>query len=246
MNRLLIIPALVAGMVCEPVLADTLITGTFGSAITPAITSGYAFVFNRDVLVSSVGVYDSSGNGLLGTNTLGIWTSSGSLIASKVFDSTTSPTLTAHFRWLGLDAPLALSANIPYWIATFGPAQGLQGAVGSGTLSPDVTFIAEVGSGSGSFTFPNSATNRTSGSAYTGPNLQYTRIPKLQAAMSSSSHLLLSWPTNAPKYVLESASILPSAGWHNVTNTPAVVGNQFVVGIDATNSQGFYRLRFQP
>lgn len=241
-----IIFTLAVGMTGQRILADTLITGTFGSPVTPAVTYGYAFVFDQNVLVSAVGIYDSSGNGLTGTNTLGIWTGDGNLISSNVFDSTTSPTLTDHFRWLPLDAPFVLSANTPYWIGTFGPEQGLQGAIGTGTLSPDLTFIAQVGSSSGSFTFPNSFTNRSSGMAYIGPNLQYTKIPVLQVTMNNSTtQLLFSWPTNAPGYILESASILPSANWDTVTNMPAVVSNQFVVEVGATNSQGFYRLQFQ-
>lgn len=245
MKTLLIIVVLVSGMVSQGLLAATLITGTFGSPLTPEVTSGYAFAFDKNVVVFAVGIYDASGHGLTGTNTLGVWTGNGTLLASKIFDSTTSPDLTNHFRWLPLNTPLVLFANTPYWVGTFGPEQGLQGAVGSGELTSDVTFIAQVESSTAAFTFPNSFTNRTYGMAYIGPNLQYTEIPTLQATMTSTTQLLLSWPTNAQGYILESTAVLPSANWDRVTNPAVIVTNQFEVEIDTTNSQGFYRLRLQ-
>lgn len=243
MKTLLII--FTCGVVCQHLLAQALITGTFGSPLTPEVTSGYAFAFDKDMVVSAVGIYDSSGNGLTGTNTLGVWTGNGSLLASTVFDSSTSPTLTNHFRWLPLNTPLVLSANTPYWVGTFGPEQGLQGTVGSGVVSSDTTFIAQVESSTASFTFPNSFTNRTYGMAYIGPNLQYTEIPALQATMIPTGQLLLSWPTNAQGYISESTPVLPSANWDSVTNPVVIVSNEFEVEIDATNAQGFYRLRLQ-
>jgi hypothetical protein len=245
MKRLLFILLFAIELGSSRIFADTLITGTFGSSVTPAVTAGYAFIFNQDVLVSAVGIYDSSGSGLTPTNMLGIWTDSGSLLASKLFDSTVSPVLDSHFRWLTLDTPLLLSANTAYRVGTFGSEPGLQGAVGPASLSSNVTFIAEVGSSSGSFTFPNSVTNRSSGMAYIGPNLQYTKIPKLQAIISTSSGITLSWPTNAPGYILESASTLPALTWDSVTNGTVIVGDQFVVEVGVTNSQSFFRLHYQ-
>jgi hypothetical protein len=95
-----------------------------------------------------------------------------------LFDSTTSPTLESHFRWLTLDTPLTLNANTIYRTGVFGSESGLQGSVQAASLSADITFIAEVGSNSGSFSFPNSSTLRTAGSAYIGPNLEFTIVPE--------------------------------------------------------------------
>lgn len=245
MKRLLFIFCFAFGFGCWQAFADTLITATFGSSITPAVTSGYAFSFNQDVLVSAVGIFDSSDNGLTNTNQLGIWTDSGSLLASKLFDSTVSPVLDSHFRWLSLDTPLLLSANTAYRVGAYGAEPGLQGAIGPTSLSSNVTFIAEVGSSSGSFTFPQSSTQRSSGTAYIGPNLRFITIPKLQPTQSTGSSFTLSWPTNASGFVLETASSLPALTWDAVTNGIVTVGDQHVAEISATNSQSFFRLHYQ-
>jgi hypothetical protein len=173
-----LLAVLACQLACQGVLADTLITGTFGGAIAPAVTFGYAFSFDRDVSVFGVGIFDAGDNGLAGTNRLGIWTDTGALLVSKLFDSTTSPTLESHFRWLTLDTPLTLNANTIYRTGVFGSESGLQGSVQAASLSADITFIAEVGSSSGSFSFPNSSTLRTAGSAYIGPNLEFTIVPE--------------------------------------------------------------------
>jgi Domain of unknown function (DUF4082) len=245
MKRLLFIFCIAFAIWCRQTYADTLISGTFGSSLTPAVTFGYAFSFNQDVLVSAVGIFDSGDNGLIYTNRLGIWTDSGSLLASKLFDSTVSPVLDSHFRWLSLDTPLLLSAHTAYRVGTFGSEPGLLGSVVLGSLSTNVTFIAQVGSSSGSFTFPQSSTQRTSGTAYIGPNLRYTKIPELQATVSNSSGIRLSWPTNAPGFILESASSFPALTWNSVTNGVVIAGNQFVVEVGTTNSQSFFRLHYQ-
>ena len=125
--KALLITVLALPLGCQCLRADTLITGIFGSPITPAITFGYAFSFDQNVSVFAVGIYDAGDDGLAGTDTLGIWTDNGTLLTSKLFDSTTSPTLNAHFRGLTLDSPLILTANTVYRTGVFGTDPGLQG-----------------------------------------------------------------------------------------------------------------------
>ena len=197
MKRLLFIFLFALALLGRQTYADTLITGTFGSSRTPTVTIGYAFSFSQDVLITDVGIYDSTGSGLTPTNMLGIWTDSGSLLASKSFDPTVSPVLDGHFRWLSLESPLHLYSNARYRVGTFGSEPGLLGSVAPSSLPTNVTFIAEVGSGSGSFTFPQSTTLRTSGTAYIGPNLRYIPIPTLQFIQNPGSDFTMSWPTNA-------------------------------------------------
>lgn len=247
MKRSLSTFVLAASLWSGHAIADTLITDTFGSSITPAVTSGFAFSFNQDVWVSAVGIFDSGDNGLTTTNQLGIWTDGGSLLASKLFDSMVTPVLEGHFRWLPLDAPLLLFANTVYRVGTYGSEPGLQGNVGLTALSSNITFIASVGSSSGSFTFPQSSTQRTAGFAYVGPNLRYTTIsnptiPQLQIAPSNGSGFTISWPTNATGFILESASSFSSSTWDAVTNGIAATGDHYFVEVATTNAQSFFRL----
>src|SRR5262249_25686690 len=65
-------------------------------------------------------------------------------------------------------------------------------------------------------------------------------------AQQSGTDLILSWPTNAIGYTLQSApSLNPPVNWDDCTNTPAIVGASFAITI--TNSAAadtlFYRLK---
>src|SRR5205823_2201882 len=52
------------------------------------------------------------------------------------------------------------------------------------------------------------------------------------------------WPTNAGKWALQSTETLsPNSSWTDDANTPAVVGNQYVVTNLISQGTRFYRLR---
>lgn len=64
------------------------------------------------------------------------------------------------------------------------------------------------------------------------------------SAQQSGSNIILSWPTNAVGYTLQSASSLgPPVTWIDCTNTPAVVGTSFTMTNDASAGSQFYRLK---
>ncbi len=66
--------------------------------------------------------------------------------------------------------------------------------------------------------------------------------PKIGVSLTGKN-ALLSWPTSAAGYVLESADTLSPAGWVVVTTAAVVVGDQNTVTVDAANGTKFYRLR---
>ena len=68
-----------------------------------------------------------------------------------------------------------------------------------------------------------------------GPLLSITRL--------GSSQVRISWPTSAPGYNLETATSLPASAWTTVTDSPAVVGDSFLLDLDSTAAAGFFRLR---
>jgi hypothetical protein len=53
----------------------------------------------------------------------------------------------------------------------------------------------------------------------------------------------LSWPTNAADYALESSTNLTTQVWSPVTNTAALVGDQFAVQLETVEPHQVYRLR---
>jgi hypothetical protein len=87
-------------------------------------------------------------------------------------------------------------------------------------------------------------TNQISGkSSYY--RLAIIAAPALQAQVSGKN-FILSWPTNAPGYVLETTTNLAATNsWTTVTNTPATLNQQSVVTNQISGAARFYRLKQQ-
>jgi hypothetical protein len=68
--------------------------------------------------------------------------------------------------------------------------------------------------------------------------------PTLSASLLSPSTIRLSWSTNFPGFILESATQLLSSGttWTAVSGSPATIGSQFTQD-DTVAGEQFYRLR---
>jgi hypothetical protein len=68
-------------------------------------------------------------------------------------------------------------------------------------------------------------------------------LPSIDAR-PSGNELILSWPTNAVGFTLQSTfNLTLPVAWDESTNTPAVIGAQFTVTNAMTGSVQFYRLR---
>jgi len=68
--------------------------------------------------------------------------------------------------------------------------------------------------------------------------------PQLLCSYGVGPLLLLSWTTNSPDFVLQSATTLTNGGdWQDATNSPSEINGQRVVTVDAIGSSGFFRLR---
>jgi len=67
--------------------------------------------------------------------------------------------------------------------------------------------------------------------------------PELQVVLSGPN-IIISWPSTAVDFVLESTSSLaPPITWNPMTSTPADDGTQKTVTINAGSGEEFYRLR---
>lgn len=73
--------------------------------------------------------------------------------------------------------------------------------------------------------------------------IQDNDLPPMLGIEPLANQILLSWPTQAASFSLESAPLISGATWTSMTNLPAVVGNQFVVTNSVGTSNQFYRLR---
>ena len=67
--------------------------------------------------------------------------------------------------------------------------------------------------------------------------------PPVLGVRRDGGNVVLSWPTNAPGFLLQSTGSLPSANWINSTNVPGIVGTEFAVTNAALSNAQFYRLR---
>jgi hypothetical protein len=67
--------------------------------------------------------------------------------------------------------------------------------------------------------------------------------PRLNILRLTNSQVRISWPTNATNYSLQRAGVLPPQEWITVTNSPAVIAEEFVLTADLAPGQTFYRLR---
>lgn len=68
-------------------------------------------------------------------------------------------------------------------------------------------------------------------------------LPQLTIIPSGGS-VIVTWPTNATGFTLQSTTNLSSTvGWSNVSASSAVVNGQFVVNFPLSDTQAYYRLR---
>ncbi len=66
--------------------------------------------------------------------------------------------------------------------------------------------------------------------------------PDLAVAWTLSA-IEVSWPADGESYTLQNAGVLPAITWTNLTDTPVLLTNRWVLSIPASSaSQGFYRL----
>jgi hypothetical protein len=120
----------------------------------------------------------------------------------------------------------------------------LGSGMGSGrvysTPTPAVIALAVLGSdlyAAGEFTTAGGKVSAYAARAYLGP------FPSLFIARSESD-IVLSWPTNAPGFTLQSTTNLNwPILWSDSTNTPVAVGTNFTVTNATSPAAQFFRLK---
>ena len=143
---------------------------------------GWSFsVGAQDQVVDALGIYDAGLDGLADAHAVGLWTSSGVLLAQATVPSGTAGTLVGSYRYTAI-APLTLTAGQTYVVGTyFGPVLDQCGSAcgdvllysGSETYAPGITFVQARQTlsiaGGGSLAFPN--VNAGVPEGVFGPNL---------------------------------------------------------------------------
>jgi uncharacterized repeat protein (TIGR03803 family) len=67
-------------------------------------------------------------------------------------------------------------------------------------------------------------------------------LPSLEIT-SAGSQIVLSWPTNATGFALQSTTNLTSGSWSNVTSGIATIGSNYVYTNTPSGTSGFFRLK---
>jgi hypothetical protein len=139
-------------------------------------TLGYEFSPMIDISVTSLEVYDS-GMGVLPTSaTVGIWDTSGDLLASATVPAGAGA-VDGYFSSVSI-SPLILTAGVDYVVGAYLNANATsynanQG--GSGSVDPNITIIEDRFIAVSSFAFPDSTDNDVGG-AWLGGSFAYDQV----------------------------------------------------------------------
>ena len=136
--------------------AVPLVSAISGSTTTAGNdqTTGWAFSTTNILTIDSIGFYDSQSDGLNVAHQVGIWNSSGVLLASALVDN--ASVLSDGFRYTTLPSLLVLLPGT-YVLGGFLP-KGVLDAVpyrATYTTIPVVTFVESRTAGGSSFQFPS-------------------------------------------------------------------------------------------
>jgi hypothetical protein len=153
-------------------------TGNTGESLSNGpFTLGWEFQDNSTVDVTSLGVFDDSLDGLAESHEVGIWNSSGVLLASATVAAGTTDPLIANFRYTSI-APITLTPGDYFigavWLdgADNNVFSGVGGAV---TTDPAITYLNASYAAGGTLSDP---TNLSTSPGYFGPNLTLTSVPE--------------------------------------------------------------------
>lgn len=178
---------------CSPSPSYSVIFANYGAGYYTPQTIGYEFTANQNITVTDLGFLDASGTGLAESHEVGIYNTSGVLLASALVPAGTAAPLTGAFRYVGI-TDLDLTAGTEYICAGLMTTTADEvGYSSPGDISldsrisissdPSLYFIG--GSGIQFPTFPG-----ISATFYVGPNFEIEN-PQLSAPDAASVFTLV-------------------------------------------------------
>lgn len=143
------------------------------AGLTPG-TYGYQFTVTSPITVTSLGIWDTQGDGLSASYAIGIWDQNTLFqVATATVPSGTAGTLVNDFRYTSLANSLTLAAGI-YRIGAYHAANNDlvvvndSGNPGTATPNSSITLGGAYSQAGGSLTFPSGLVSN--GPGYIGPN----------------------------------------------------------------------------
>jgi hypothetical protein len=151
-------------------VAGTSVEATFGWSFSVGTTS---------LQVTGLGIWDEGNNGLIGAHPVGLWNSSGTVLATTIIPAGTAASLLGEYRFVSLLNPIVLSASETYVIgASYDNDDVLDHPCSTlPEVAPHLTVVQARYLLEAPFGLPvDGATFLPA--AYVGPNFEYTVVPE--------------------------------------------------------------------
>jgi hypothetical protein len=241
-----------------PLLGVEALTFPLGPASGTAVLvyggAGWSFSPTTNLTVTSVG-YLGTATGGDPNAVVTIWAGTNSAIAS--YTPITDPSAQPNEIVSAPVPPLLLAAGQTYSITVY--AAPLSGSQWYGSVHDNSGFLGyapfEVApelsnyhalslNQDGTFAPLSSDPAQDQQLLCSGPTFTYAiglPPPTLQIALASNNNVLLSWPTNAVGYVLQSSAAAMGT-YTSVTNAPILSGVNYLTTLPRSRAGGFFRL----
>ena len=162
-----------------PAATTTKLTGWAGG-MDEGVTYGWKFQVNSDVSATQLGIWDQGRDGLDFAHDIGLWDSSGQLLAVATVPAGTAGTLVQDFRYTPI-TPVTLSAGGSYVLGAFySPILDDYDYLADGTFNK--AALASSFTTQGAFFARNSSLAipdvRSDGNEIFGPNLLFHPVPE--------------------------------------------------------------------
>ena len=144
----------------------------------PPFTLGWSFVVNDDIVVTDLGFFDDSQNGLAESHEIGLWDSSQNLLVSTTLPGGTAATLDDKFRFTSVGSTLLLTGQTYFIGAVFESGNDpviFPGFSVNRVTAPEITYAQSQFQFGGSLAFPP-FTGGPDG--YFGPNFRFNAVPE--------------------------------------------------------------------
>lgn len=190
---------LFAGVIAGALFVASTVTPSAASPLNPAVSFtglgtdfnngggpyslGFEFSTNAAIAINQLGIFDD-GTGAGSVNAVGIFDSSGNLLASA--DITQGSNYSNFFDWAPITT-LDLSADTDYYIAEETGSVNYSFNNTGFLTNPDITFVESAYTDSGSLAFPGTLDSSVS-NGYFGPNFS---IASATAVPEPSSFVVL-------------------------------------------------------
>ncbi len=204
---------------------------------------------NATLALANVQVSQAGDYAVVVTNFAGSVTSSNALLTVNPLN---------HFSWNSVPTPRFVNVPFTVTLTAQDPTNGtdlaftnavLLSATNGLAISPVISGNFTQGVWSGTVVIAQAASNvvlqADDGLGHAGLANAFNVVvrPALGFQMSSST-MLFHWPASYSAFTLEFSGTLSPTAWAVVPISPVQIGDQYVVPVQMTETNGFYRLRF--